>query len=156
MLHVSSGCCIILSSMTESKIGHLRSTQDITLSGLIGTDWRGDREGQRDSAKYRNMEWLGTFKNVVVHQFCIKSFLFVYPSVLNALTTAAFSNCFQMPWAKGIFLLFYTPQAQLRNKKDIMHEVRTFWRFNHLVWLINTTFVSMFVGRWMLFTIVNK
>lgn len=33
--------------MTESKIGHLRSTRDITLLGLIGTDWRGEREGGR-------------------------------------------------------------------------------------------------------------
>lgn len=47
ILHVSLRCCIILSPMTESKIGHLRSTRDITLLGLIGTDWRGEREGGR-------------------------------------------------------------------------------------------------------------
>lgn len=57
ILHVSSRCCIILSLMTESKIGHLCSTRDITLLGLIRTDWRGEREGQRDSVKHRNMEW---------------------------------------------------------------------------------------------------
>lgn len=56
MLHVSSRCCIIPSHMTESKIGHLGSTRDITLLGLIETDWRVEREGQRDSAKHRNME----------------------------------------------------------------------------------------------------
>lgn len=103
MLHVSSRCCIIPSPMTESKIGHLCSTRDITLLGLIGTDCRGEKEGQRDSAKIQRYGVTGHFQNVVVHQFCIKSFLFVYPSVLNALLTTAFSNCFQMPRERGIF-----------------------------------------------------
>lgn len=45
----SSRCCIILSPMTESKIGHLRSRRDITLLDLIGSDWRGERGERRGS-----------------------------------------------------------------------------------------------------------
>lgn len=45
MPHVSLRCCIILSPMTESKIGHPCSTRDVTPLGLIGSDWRRPRGG---------------------------------------------------------------------------------------------------------------
>lgn len=103
ILCVSWKCCIILSPMTESKIGHLRSRWDITLLDQIGSDWRGARGGAAVFSKTQKYGVTGHFQNIAVHQFCIKSFLFVYPSVLNASQTTGFSNCFQEPQAGGIF-----------------------------------------------------
>lgn len=84
--------------MTESKIGHLHSRRDITLLGLTGTDWGGGRGGERGEAarfsKILKYGVTGHFQNIGVHPFCINSSLFVYPSVLNALPTAAFCTLF--------------------------------------------------------------
>lgn len=105
---------------------------------------RSDRDwlegGRARFSKTQKCGVTGHFQNVVVHQFCIKSFLFVYPSVLNALQTTAFPNCFQMPRARGICC---TSKAQLKNRKG-HHAGRKSEDLNtfQAVWLMNTILVS--------------
>lgn len=88
--------------MTESKIGYLCSRRNIRVLDLIGTDWRGERGQAARFSKILKYRVTGHFPNIV-HQFSIEIFLFVYSSLLNVLQTPAFSDCFHMPQAGGIF-----------------------------------------------------
>lgn len=120
-------------------------------------DWleRGEGGATRFS-KMQKYGVTGRFQNVVVHQLCIKSFLFVYPSVLNALPTTAFSDCFQMPWARGSFLSLVPLRPIWETTKDITREkIKKCLSIQPLSIINGHKFCFHVVGRWMLFWLMR-
>ena len=145
MLCVSSWSWIFLSHMAESK-SHLGSRRDIPRLDLIGSDWRGQSGGAAGFSRIQTMWSDGPLlKTLLCISFALKACFFICVSICvkwfayNSFVSWRLRHASRSPSAS---------QAQLNNTTRILHEasVRTSGGFNHLIWLMKTSFAAVFWG----------